>query len=152
MDQKRMRRTASHSSHPTISIAEQPSIATQARVTTSFDIISTKKVLPGINCIRLVTHRSNTSKSNSNSDLEHLQGNLSTKLTGNSSNQRLRKQARLAQNSRKPVAIALKSDSKQFEEESANLDPIYEKSGSGKNIAYFGGDIGLEKISSHIQE
>ena len=40
----------------------------------------------------------------------------------------------------------------EFEEESANLDPIYEKSGSGKNIAYFGGDIGLEKISSHIQE
>ena len=125
--------TSSHfSSHPTITIAEQ-STSNVNKITKSFDIISSKKMLPGINHIRLVTHRSNNS--NGNSDIEHLQSNLSSVLLPTSKGSyKLKNQAkniRLYTEKRKPMVIEIKGDTRQqHDEEPALLDPVYEKTGA----------------------
>ena len=54
------------------------------------------------------------------------------------------------------MVIEIKGDTRQqHDEEPALLDPVYEKTGTtlGQNkVIYSGGDAGLERISSQIQE
>ena len=90
-------------------------------------------MLPGINHIRLVTHKSNAS--NGNSDIEHLQSNLSTVIQPTSKGSyKLKNQVKnkyLQKEKRKPMVIEIKGDTRQqHDEEPALLDPVYEKTGT----------------------